>query len=430
MRLPRLPWASARLRWTDLSIPEIRGSIDALVIRPGEGWTVRGWASDPTRLEDRLLVQIRRGDQVIASGVADEFREDVRAAGVGDGSCGFSFEVTAPTGQDEEGVELTLTSPEGRFRPLGPFRVGTRSIAGACDGMFGTMLAGWTCDLAVPDRPLAIEVWADGERVGHAVADRYRQDLLFVGDGRNGILWPLPSSLLDGVERQLEIRVAHRGFVLRGPPFAGRHGTTKARTLAFWASLAEEALDRLDRSPEELEDLHQVRRVVNLTDYLLDIAPEEPWAWCQAAHIGGREEPFHASLTSKGLVVGSARAPPSGAPETFLIDIVQEDVIAGRALAKRAGTTEIFRFSWCLPDKVEAETTVHFMAANTNREVCAPLTVDQVQVGRMDALSRRRRLAFRRALDETRQTLRSALLGEPDCAAGRHLTLEDILLGR
>lgn len=53
-----------------------------------------GWAFDPTRPGLRLQVEVMCGNEVVASGVADQFRDDLRPAGIGDGKHLFRLPVS------------------------------------------------------------------------------------------------------------------------------------------------------------------------------------------------------------------------------------------------------------------------------------------------------------------------------------------------
>lgn len=82
---------------------------------------VLGWAWAPRRPEARIAVALRLGGATIASGLADELRDDLARNGVGDGCHAFSLPV--PEGlrdrlgdlrvvaQPEDGAPVTLGSP-------------------------------------------------------------------------------------------------------------------------------------------------------------------------------------------------------------------------------------------------------------------------------------------------------------------------------
>lgn len=55
----------------------------------------QGWAFDPSRPEVRLEIEILEGERVVARGLADQPREDLRQAGIGDGRCHFRLPVSS-----------------------------------------------------------------------------------------------------------------------------------------------------------------------------------------------------------------------------------------------------------------------------------------------------------------------------------------------
>jgi hypothetical protein len=57
--------------------------------------TAQGWAFDPTHPGVRLEIEIVEGDRVVARGHADQLREDLRRAGIGDGRCHFRLAVSS-----------------------------------------------------------------------------------------------------------------------------------------------------------------------------------------------------------------------------------------------------------------------------------------------------------------------------------------------
>lgn len=57
--------------------------------------TARGWARDPLQPGRRVMVQAVVQGHVLGQAVADLFRGDVAAAGLGDGHCGFNIDLSA-----------------------------------------------------------------------------------------------------------------------------------------------------------------------------------------------------------------------------------------------------------------------------------------------------------------------------------------------
>ncbi|GLX81287.1 hypothetical protein theurythT_07390 [Thalassotalea eurytherma] len=57
---------------------------------------VVGWAKSKTNDSKRLTIEFKNGEQVLASGVANNYRSDLVDAGIGDGSYGFEFGFDLP----------------------------------------------------------------------------------------------------------------------------------------------------------------------------------------------------------------------------------------------------------------------------------------------------------------------------------------------
>lgn len=69
---------------------------------------VLGWAWDPSRPGDRLRVELRLGETVLAEGVADGAREDLASSGIGDGRHAFSLAV--PAAHRDRGAEFAVVA--------------------------------------------------------------------------------------------------------------------------------------------------------------------------------------------------------------------------------------------------------------------------------------------------------------------------------
>jgi hypothetical protein len=95
------------------------------------------------------------------------------------------------------------------------------SPRGYLDGLAGRVIAGWAVDPDGDGLPLEIEVLIDGELVGTAVADQYRQDLADagIGAGRNAFALPVPvHQWCDGQQHEVRALVAGTDFEIPGSP--------------------------------------------------------------------------------------------------------------------------------------------------------------------------------------------------------------------
>lgn len=72
------------------SVGQIHGVLD-----PVDGEFAIGWAFDSVHPERRLMVEVMEGDRVVARGIADRLREDLRRQAIGDGRCSFQLQVSA-----------------------------------------------------------------------------------------------------------------------------------------------------------------------------------------------------------------------------------------------------------------------------------------------------------------------------------------------
>jgi len=100
---------SLRPTRTDASAPAttLAGHVDAIDARG-----IVGWASDPRHPERRVSVDIRVGGRVVASVRCDTFREDLRAAGIGDGRAGFWYDASPHLTEDGNPVEVVFGGSE------------------------------------------------------------------------------------------------------------------------------------------------------------------------------------------------------------------------------------------------------------------------------------------------------------------------------
>lgn len=82
----------------------LEGCLDALT----EG-KIFGWAWDRERPEDRLVIELRQGDTILATGVADRRRADLAGSGIGDGA--YAFEIALPSDCASDALAVHVNSP-------------------------------------------------------------------------------------------------------------------------------------------------------------------------------------------------------------------------------------------------------------------------------------------------------------------------------
>lgn len=95
---------------------------------------------------------------------------------------------------------------------------------GQIDAVEDGRLLGWAWSPAEPARPVDIEICYDGERIGLATADVYREDLerRRIGDGKHGFVFELPPELADRPLAGFSMRLpgTHAPLAAPRPPAA------------------------------------------------------------------------------------------------------------------------------------------------------------------------------------------------------------------
>lgn len=86
--------------------PALEGCLDAIA-----GGKVFGWAWNREHPSDRLVVEVLKGDTVLASAIANLRRADLAGSGIGEGD--YAFEVNLPDGVGADEVTVQIRSPEG-----------------------------------------------------------------------------------------------------------------------------------------------------------------------------------------------------------------------------------------------------------------------------------------------------------------------------
>lgn len=86
----------------------IEGNLDDFGPAP-----LQGWAADRRHPTRRLEVAVRLDGTVVHEGLADRYREDLEAAGIGDGRHGFAFDLReAIRAEQEQALELLARAPD------------------------------------------------------------------------------------------------------------------------------------------------------------------------------------------------------------------------------------------------------------------------------------------------------------------------------
>ncbi len=183
-----------------------------------KGVRIRGWIWDPGRPGRRITVQVFSGADLIGAGVADRFRADLQAAGVGDGCHAFDVAIP-PALLDGKEHLISVRAKSGPPLSQSP-RLLKPSFQGVLDRPEGSILEGWAWNPYAPHEKLKVEILGNQTLLATIHASLYRADLeeAEVGDGRHAFRFELPPQLLDGRENEVRARIAGAGHELDGSP--------------------------------------------------------------------------------------------------------------------------------------------------------------------------------------------------------------------
>jgi hypothetical protein len=209
--------ASSLKLLTGLRQKRVQGFVDGV---PQGEWVV-GWAWDPRRPARRLEIAILDGADFIGSGIADQPRKDLIAAGIGDGRYAFRIRLQARAldGRMREAQVCALTE-YGRI----PLQRGViilnderrvKQVAspvgkiGVLERVVGNVLHGWAYNPDQPDMPAALDIYDDERYLGSVTADRSRPRLREKGfpAGVRGFVFELAEPFEPGMATRLRARL-------------------------------------------------------------------------------------------------------------------------------------------------------------------------------------------------------------------------------
>jgi GT2 family glycosyltransferase len=196
---------------------DIRGHLDQCNAAGLAGWVAAG-----DKAGERLQIEILADGVPVLRIVADAYREDLAAAGIGDGRHGFRASLPQHLCDGRAHTIEVRELSSGIALPGSPKTLqaaaAKREIRGSVDQCDATGVSGWVANYTSGER-LQVEIFADGVPVLRIVADAYREDLATagIGDGKHGFKTSLPQNLYDGRAHTIEIREVSTGTLLWGP---------------------------------------------------------------------------------------------------------------------------------------------------------------------------------------------------------------------
>ena len=195
---------------------------------------VGGWVRDKNNPGMRLSVVVVDDNTgaIVGSGAADQFRQDLVNAGIGDGKYGFTIPIPPglKDGQNHSlRVKVLNTTFNFKNTPQtfnsNTLCTGTTqppAFEGFHDFVSCDAIGGWVRDKNNPGVRLNVSVFNDatGALVATGTADQFRQDLVNagIGDGKYGFTIPMPAALKDGQTRSLRVMVTGSTFSLKNTP--------------------------------------------------------------------------------------------------------------------------------------------------------------------------------------------------------------------
>jgi GT2 family glycosyltransferase len=193
------------------------GCLDIAAPTHVEGWAVR-FAQPPAPVDLDILV----GTEIVGRVTANQLREDLRQSGLGDGRCGFSFDLPSPEdpgARKRVSVRLAGTGTELTGSPV---VIDPRpNLLGRFDTLHGMSAHGWALDRAQPGSKVVVEALGPGgEVIGRTTANGFRGDLLGAGlaDGLCAFKIDLSPHFERLLGQDITVRFAGTNVTLAGSP--------------------------------------------------------------------------------------------------------------------------------------------------------------------------------------------------------------------
>jgi GT2 family glycosyltransferase/glycosyltransferase involved in cell wall biosynthesis len=174
---------------------------------------IRGWAYNKSQPIERLKISILIDSKFYVATWADQYREDIKLQGYGDGYYGFEVQMPAYVYDSnphkieawvEDSVLLKSLIPV----PFQSFHQ-TPEYKGRIDGMENRYIRGWTLNLNNPHEILTVEILDSTTVILETECNKERPDLLRAGYPTSlaGFTSPIPLAYCDGQKHLLTLRV-------------------------------------------------------------------------------------------------------------------------------------------------------------------------------------------------------------------------------
>ncbi|WP_164851457.1 sialate O-acetylesterase, partial [Larkinella soli] len=213
---------------------------------------IRGWVYDKNRPDAVVTLELLSGSTVVATLSADQYREDLRKSGKGNGLHGYGI---VPPASLKNGLpqsirlrvknttyflfngpkvltcagapappDTVVTPPPPPPPPPPPVDPPANPANGNYEGFFERAdcgsLGGWVFNKNLPNAVVTVEILANNGVVGTVSAGDFRQDLKNAGkgNGQHSFTFALPPSLRNGQVQTLTVRVKDTAYLLKNGP--------------------------------------------------------------------------------------------------------------------------------------------------------------------------------------------------------------------
>jgi RHS repeat-associated protein len=187
--------------------------------------TISGWGWDANQPNKPINVDIYDGSTLIATVSANQFRQDLLNAGIGNGVHGYS--IATPVSLKNGGAHTIHIKFSGTSTELSnsPKTITCQAPASAAyggwlDGADCNVITGWAWDGNQPNTAINVEIYDGSTLIAAAAANQFRQDLLNagIGNGYHGFSIATPASLKNGVAHTIHVKCAGTTTELSGSP--------------------------------------------------------------------------------------------------------------------------------------------------------------------------------------------------------------------
>ncbi|MDP9120205.1 MAG: hypothetical protein M3O15_02370 [Acidobacteriota bacterium] len=196
------------------AVPSFGGSLDGADCN-----RLAGWAWDSAQPSSPITVDIYDGTTLIATVLANAFRQDLLSAGLGNGRHAFFFPTPASL---KTGAAHSVTfRVGGAANVLGGATItcSAPSFNGYLDAADCGQLSGWAWDARQPNAPINVDIYEGPVLLATVPAGNFRQDLQSagLGNGNHGFTYTSPA-LYSGSTHSLTVNISGTSLAVGASP--------------------------------------------------------------------------------------------------------------------------------------------------------------------------------------------------------------------